>query len=92
MRDELNDHYQSFPERYIGLSWKKLILILALLVGLGFYINLLLFGNNSLNVLMQLEAYEAYLKSDVESLKEENAKLQKEYFELKELRPVSTGN
>jgi hypothetical protein len=38
-----------------------------------------------LQVLLELEEYENYLKEDIERLKTENASMQKEYFELKEL-------
>jgi hypothetical protein len=43
------------------------------------------FGNNSLSVLLDLEEHQNYLVEDIERLKAENAKLQKQYFELKEL-------
>jgi hypothetical protein len=36
---------------------------------------------------MELEEYELYLSDEVSRLKAENAELQKEYFELKELSP-----
>jgi hypothetical protein len=53
----------------------------------GVYIGILLFGDNSLDVLLGLEEYEDYLKDEIVRLKQENATLQKEYFELKELDP-----
>lgn len=79
------EHEQTFSEKYFGLSWKKLLFAVFLIVALGVYIGVLLFGDNSLQVLMGLEEYESYLKEDIERLKGENATLQKEYFELKEL-------
>lgn len=79
------DHEQSLPERYFGLSWQKLTVAVFLIVTLGIYIGILLFGDNSLQVLLELEEYESYLKEDIERLKTENATMQKEYFELKEL-------
>ena len=88
MRDELFEdieHQQSLSEKYLGLSWSKLILAVVLIVLLGIYIGILLFGDNSLEVLLGLEEYEAYLKEEIERLKTENAVMQKEYFELKEL-------
>jgi cell division protein FtsB len=90
MQHELFDeieHSQSLPERYLGLSWGKLIFALILVLALGIYIGVLLFGDNSLEVLLNLEEYETYLKDEIVRLKEENAALQKEYFELKELQP-----
>jgi hypothetical protein len=43
------------------------------------------FGDNSLSVLLELEEHQNYLSDDIEWLKAENASLQKQYFELKEL-------
>ena len=88
MTDDLFDdieHEQSFPERYLGLSWPKLTVAVFLIIALGIYLGILLFGDNSLQVLLELEEYENYLKEDIERLKTENATMQKEYFELKEL-------
>ncbi len=76
---------QSLSERYLGLSWPKFITAVIVVLGLGIYIGILLFGDNSLEVLLELEEYETYLKEDIAHLKSENAALQKEYFELKEL-------
>ena len=78
---------QSFTEKYLGLSLTKFFIFLFAVIGLGFYINVLLFGDNSLEVYLQLEEYESYLTQEIERYKSENAALQKEYFELKELEP-----
>ena len=78
---------QSFTERYLGLSLSKFLLFLLIIIVLAFYLNILLFGDNSLEVLLQLEEYEDYLKNEINSYRSENAALQKEYFELKELEP-----
>jgi len=79
------DTRQSVTERYLGLSLGKFFLALLLIVLLGIYIGVLLYGTNSLEVLFQLEDYEANLKEKVTALKKENAELQREYFELKEI-------
>jgi len=84
--DEIECH-QSASERYFGLSWAKLFIAFILDVFLGVYIGVLLFGENSLVVLFQLEEYEDYLVNETDRLKLENAALQKEYFELKGLQP-----
>ena len=75
----------SFSERYFGLSSAKALFALIVVVGFGLYISLLLFGDNSVNVLFTLEEYESYLSDEVVRLKTENAMLQKEHFELLEL-------
>lgn len=76
---------QTFCERHLGLSCKRFIFYLALVLGMGVYLGTLLFGTSSLEVMLGLEEYENYLQNEVERYKHENAQLQKEYFELKEL-------
>jgi len=78
---------QSVTERYLGLSLPRFLFFLLTIIFLGLYVNVLLFGDNSLEVLLQLEEYESYLHHEIENYKSENAALQKEYFELKELEP-----
>jgi cell division protein FtsB len=60
-----------------------LISLVALLIAL--YMGILLFGKNSFEVFMNLEDEEVHLQADIERLKAENAKLQKSFFEQKEL-------
>ncbi|MEO1954317.1 MAG: hypothetical protein ABGW74_06410 [Campylobacterales bacterium] len=79
------DTSQDITERYFGLSlWKFLVLLIIILL-LGIYIGILLYGTNSFEVLLELQDYETYLQNDVIRLRDENAALQKEYFELKEI-------
>ncbi|MHC3993421.1 hypothetical protein ACXWTF_01205 [Thiomicrolovo sp. ZZH C-3] len=74
-------------EHYLGFKTKHFLMALAGVVIGAFYLSNLLFGNASLEVLLQLENYEGHLASEIARLKQENATLQKEYFELKELEP-----
>ena len=69
------------------LGITKLLLLASMIIALGLYVGNLLYGVNSLAVLENLTYREVNLKSTIEKLKEENAKLQKEYFELKGLEP-----
>ena len=78
---------QSLPKRYFGLSWQKLGLLALIVIFSGIYIGIILFGENSLQVLINLEEYESFLKDEIVKLKAENAGLQKELFELNELDP-----
>ena len=73
---------------------KKLKLIvygsLAIVVTiiLGQYVSQLLFeGKNSLKVYNKLKRQKEQLQYNIEKLQFENARLQKEYFELKNLEP-----
>ncbi len=81
--------HESFSERLFGLSISKFLLAVAFILTAGTYLSLILFGDNSLSVLLQLEEYQEFLSDDIEHLKAENAALQKQYFELQELNPDS---
>lgn len=82
---DLEESSSSLSERYFGLSTTTFFIALVVVVLFGIYINTLLFGDNSISVLYELEDYEEYLAQEVVALKAENASLQKEYFELLEL-------
>ncbi|WP_233707477.1 hypothetical protein [Helicobacter bizzozeronii] len=64
-----------------------MLLFFGALVALGIYLGGLFFGNNSFEVLNTLEQRQETLQSAVQNLQYENAKLQKQLFELKELEP-----
>jgi len=77
----------SVTERYFGLSLTKFFTAIVTVVLLGIYVQILLFGDSSLEVLIELEEYETYLQDEIHRLKTANSELQKEYFELKALAP-----
>ena len=79
------DNSLSITEKHLGLSIKKFSFLLFLVLASGIYIGILLFGDNSLEVLLGLEDYQTYLQDQIVELKNQNADLQKEYFELKEI-------
>ncbi|QFR48322.1 hypothetical protein FJR48_00710 [Sulfurimonas lithotrophica] len=84
------DNTQSITEKYLGLSLKKFLFLLFIVLVLGVYIGILFYGTNSLEVLFELQDYENFLENEIVRLKTENASLQKEYFELKEISaPIS---
>lgn len=76
---------EGFMQRYFGISFVKFLLLLILVLGVGIYMGMLLYGTNSLEVLLSLQDYEEHLQQDIEKLRNENAQLQKDYFELKVL-------
>ncbi len=82
--EEMDDSL-SFTQKYLGLSLVKFLSLLFIVLLLGMYIGSLLYGTNSLEVLFGLQDYENYLQDEVHRLKNENAELQREYFELKEI-------
>lgn len=79
------DDTQSLTQKYLGLSLTKFLILLMLVLASGVYIGILLYGTNSLEVLLGLQDYEEYLQSEINRLRTQNAELQKEYFELKEI-------
>jgi len=79
------DDTQNFIQKYLGLSLLKFLIILFLVGLFLVYVYILLNGTNSVKILFGLNNYENYLKSEIVRLKNENAELQREYFELKEI-------
>jgi cell division protein FtsB len=74
------------PKKRIAVTIVRYFLFVALLVALAVHVGLLLFGPNSVEVLFELRKQQRTLERNIESLKKENAKLQKLYFELRELQ------
>jgi len=74
-------------ETLAGLSAKTLLLALVGILVFGIYIGVLIKGENSLTVLNHLKENKQALLLKGKSLKQENQKLQKEFFELKQLEP-----
>ena len=70
-----------------ALFYLKILGLVAIVVGFGLYIGDVLFGKSSLDVLLNLQADKDTLTTKIKSLKDENAVLQKEYFELRQLDP-----
>ena len=60
---------------------------LVLTVYLSYHTVNILFGDNSLQVYNSLKYKKDYLEGEILRLQRENAYLQKEYFELKNLEP-----
>ena len=79
------DKNLSITQHYLGLSLERFSLFLIIIIIFGVYIGILLYGTNSLEVLFSLEDYENYLQNEISTLKSQNASLQREYFELKEI-------
>jgi len=79
------DNTQSITQEYLGLSLGKFFTLFFIVIALGVYLGVLLYGTNSLEILFGLQDYENYLQDEVYRLKDENAELQREYFELKEI-------
>ncbi|MBC8237804.1 MAG: hypothetical protein H8E76_06185 [Helicobacteraceae bacterium] len=88
MQEELFEDIESkggITQEYLGLSITKFLVLLLIVLAFGVYIGIILYGANSVEILMGLQDYELYLEEEVHRLKQENAQLQREYFELKEI-------
>ncbi len=70
-----------------GLSVKTLLAATIAILLFGIYVGVLIYGENSLTVLGHLKTEKASLKQEARILKSENQRLQKAYFELKQLEP-----
>jgi len=86
---EVLDQFEDEAEESGGsaLFYLKVLSLVVLVVGFGLYIGDVLFGKSSLDVLLNLQADKDTLTAKIKNLKEENAVLQKEYFELRQLDP-----
>jgi cell division protein FtsL len=82
--DGIDDSY-GITQRYLGISLRKFLFLLFIVLAFGIYIGIIMYGTNSLEVLFNLQDYEQYLNNEIVRFKSENADLQKEYFELKEI-------
>ncbi len=73
-----------------GIADFSLKTFLVTIIGIllfGIYVGVLMYGENSLTVLNQLKEKKRNLIQDERVLKVENQRLQKVYFELKQLEP-----
>ena len=72
-------------------AYKKFILIvfvsLIIKILISYHADNVLIGDNSLQVYNSLKYKKEYLEDEILRLQKENAYLQKEYFELKNLEP-----
>ena len=68
-------------------TYFRLFIFGVVVILLGIDAGFLFFGKSSLDVLLGLQAQQKSLESRIDSLKNENAKLQKELFELQQLDP-----
>jgi len=75
-------HAPEESESWFGFSLRSIVLIVVGILLFGLYVGVLLFGENSLEVLNGLEREKAQLRAEKERLQSENQKLQKKYFEL----------
>ncbi|MEA3455298.1 MAG: hypothetical protein U9R26_02215 [Campylobacterota bacterium] len=71
----------------LGLSIRVIALTAIVIMLFGIYVGVLIYGENSLTVLNHLSHEKENLMREATQLKNENQRLQKEFFELKQLQP-----
>ncbi len=71
----------------VGSSLKSFLVKIIAILLFGTYLSILIYGENSWTVLKQLKENKQILSQKERILKVENQRLQKEYFELKQLEP-----
>ncbi len=74
-------------EAIAGLSLKAFLVTIIGILLFGIYMGVLIYGENSLTVLTHVKEKKQSLMQKEKILKIENQRLQKEYFELKQLEP-----
>ena len=74
-------------EGLAGFSFKTFLVTSLGVLLFGIYVGVLMYGENSLTVLDDLKDKKDNLTQEKKALKLENQRLQKEFFELKQLEP-----
>ncbi len=87
MSEVLDEFEEGSKSSFDKLFYGKLLLLVLLVIAFGIYVGDVLFGKSSLEVLLDLQDKKSELIKNVQEIKEQNAILQKEYFELKQLEP-----
>jgi hypothetical protein len=87
MLDNSFDDIFTKDKKELLVQVSQIVFLVLLVLGLGVYLGNILFGSNSVEVLTNIQTQQSYLEDKIISLREENANLQKEYFELKNLEP-----
>jgi len=78
----LNFDFDFLEKREVNI---KLLVVSFLILSVAIYVGFLIYGDRGLNRLIEIEQTHNVLKKEVENLKKENIKLQKEYFGLKDI-------
>jgi uncharacterized protein YlxW (UPF0749 family) len=82
----LNDSHITL---FSSISARKKIYLIGVIFIVGIYLGIMFFGENSVLALYNIDKEKKELIKEINDLKESNQKLQKDYFELKQLEPKS---
>jgi len=78
---------QTLQEKTKNFSFLQVIALIGMVLLAALFIGNMLFGKNSLEVYWTLEKQQMILDKKISDLSNQNASLQKKYFELKSLMP-----
>lgn len=87
---EYDKEQKRLKKSYSFAQILRTTLIITCVIIFGIYVGNMMFGKRSLDVMLSLQSKKERLNDDVEYLKKQNARLLKEYFELKELEPENS--
>ena len=79
-------------DKLFGLSLRVFLLTAIVVTLLGVYIANLVYGDNSIHKLESLRQKKIAIKNEIKRLKEENAKLHKQYLEWSDARSTIEDN
>lgn len=71
----------------LAYTYRVWFVLFGILVGIGLYLGYLLFGNDSVEVLVRLKTQKNALINDSKMIESQNANLQKQIFEIRGLKP-----
>jgi cell division protein FtsB len=76
-------------EEIFGLSLKIFIVTATIVIIVGVYVANLIYGDSSLHRLQSLQREKKSLQYEIQTLKEDNAKLHKQYLEWTDAKRLS---
>lgn len=87
--DELKEPTQkpNLLDSFRRSSYFGIVIFAIFVIAISIYVGDILFGERSLDVMLNLETQRDALINQIDTLKKENANLQKQYFELLGLEP-----
>lgn len=87
IKNTIDDIFLRESNKDVVLGYLKFIFLACVIILFGIYIGNTLFGDSSIEVLLELEDNEEFYISEIEKLGTSNEILQKKFFELKQLEP-----
>lgn len=85
IRDELQKTPRGLTKTIFSKRNTRIVLLFCMTVLFAIYVGDLLFGFSSYSTILSLEEQKENITQEIEVLKVQNAKYQKEYFELKRI-------